>query len=77
LARPKSAPRDRAPEIGAPEIGATAPSVTGYQDTTWTATNLGNTNSAYRVAVHVDNPSQYDGQYVFQLIIHRHPGSAS
>jgi len=71
-------PNPLVPNITASNSVLQDPATTIYnvQYATTSVTNGGNTTTVFTPDVKIDNPSQYDGEYVFQLVVYKTSASA-
>jgi hypothetical protein len=71
-------PNPLVPNITASNSTLSDPKTTIFnvQYGTTSVTNGGNTTTAFTPDVKIDNPSQYDGEYVFQLVVYKTSASA-
>jgi hypothetical protein len=72
-------PNPLVPNITASNSVLLDPATTIYtvQYGTTSFTNVGNTTTTFAPDVKIDNPSQYDGEYVFQLVVYKTAASAA
>jgi hypothetical protein len=64
-------PNPLQPNITASNSSLDDATIYGTQTTIWSVENGGNTTAAYTTDVKIDNPTQYDGSYVFQQVVYK------